>query len=199
MYNVLRQGRLLQGKSMCMPTLPCHPQRMILMYFHAEKNMQIKATLETAKEPITTETTPGIASLRICAAGRAFPAEDVVRGRRRAGGLALCVPSWTIMIAQGVYQSMDGKAYAPLADGQTIIFGLCLHVLVVRCSLMPVIEALRATLSGWIDQEEAKDGYYHRNGLRITSDLLQNTTQVLEWGRLPQCFSATGPAPLHQM
>jgi hypothetical protein len=100
------------------------------------------------------------------------------------------------MIGGGV-PSMDGKS-APLA-GQKQSFWPRSRPSLRVVVFMPV-EALRATAAQWLLLRRSKrDGYYHRNGL-IRLDLLQNTTQVLEWEGC-HVFSASTPALLrsHRM
>jgi hypothetical protein len=205
MYNVLRQGRLLQGKKYVYANSTSLPAADNSDVLQTRKTTQIKATPETtAKDPTTADTTPGIVSLRICAAGRAFPAEDVARGRRRAGGLALFVPSWTMNDWREVCTNLwTEKRMRLLPDGQTIILAyLYTRPSRPRCSLYACREALRAAAQ-WLDyQEEAKEMEITiETDSNYVLDLLQNTTQVLEWGRAPtkDAFCYTGPAPLHQV
>jgi hypothetical protein len=205
MYNVLRQGRLLQGKKYVYANSTSLPAADASDVLPARKTIEIKTTLETtAKKPITTDTTPGIVSLRICAAGRAFPAEDVVRGRRRAGGLALFVPSWTLNDWRKVCTNLwTEKRMRLFPDGQTIILAyLYTRPSRPRCSLYACREALRVAAQ-WLDyQEEAKEmDITIETDSNYVLDLLQNTTQVLEWGKAAtkDAFCYTGPAPLHQV
>jgi hypothetical protein len=206
MYNVLRQGRLLKGKKYVYADSTALPAADDSDVLPARRTTQSKTTLveTTAKEATTSDTTPGIVSLRICAAGRAFPAEDVVRGRRRAGGLALFVPSWTKNDWRKVCTNLSTeKRMRLLPDGQTIILAyLYTRPSRPRCSLYACREALRAAAQ-WLDyQEEAKEmDLTIETDSNYVLDLLQNTTQVLEWGRAAtkDAFCYTGPAPLHQV
>jgi hypothetical protein len=207
MYNVLRQGRLLQGKKYVYATSTSSPVADDSDVLTALTVTKTETTLEIAtKEPTTittTDTTPGVVSLRICAAGRAFPAENVVRGRRRAGGLALCVPSWTMNEWRKVSTLWTEKRMRLLPDGQTIILAyLYTRPSRPRCSLYACREALRAAAQ-WLDyQEEALEMELTiETDSNYVLDLLQNTTQVLEWGSATtkDDFCYTGPNPLHQI
>jgi hypothetical protein len=208
MYNVLRQGRLLQGNKYVYANSTSSPAAGDSAAVPVRTRLKTKTTLETTiMEPATTtttDTTPGIVSLRICAAGRAFPAESVVRGRRRAGGLALCVPSWTKNDWRKVCTNLwTEKRMRLLPDEQTIIVAyLYTRPSRPRCSLYACREALRAAAQ-WLDyQEEAREMELTiETDSNYVLDLLQNTTQVLEWGSATTKdeFRYTGPLPLHQI
>jgi ribonuclease HI len=205
MYSVLRQGRLLQGKKYVYADVTTSPTTDDPDVLATRMTTTSTTTIqETKPEESLADTAPGIVFLRICAAGRAFPSETVVRGRRRAGGLALCVPTWNRNDWRKVCTDLwTGKRMRLLSDEQTMIVAYpYTRPSRQRCSLYACREALRAATQ-WLDyQEEAQEVEISiETDSNYVLDLLQNTTQVLEWGKATSKadFLYTGPAPLYQV
>lgn len=90
--------------------------------------------------------------LTIHVSARAFPSEDTLRGRRRAGGMALHVPSWSVQDwKKVVLQLWRGQRYRLLTDGRTLLLGYpYTRPSRTRCSLYACREALRAARA-WIN------------------------------------------------
>ena len=84
--------------------------------------------------------------LTINVAARAFPPEHNLRGRRRSGGMALQVPSWTVQDWKKVVSRLwKGQRYRLLNDGRTLLLGYSYtRPSRTRCSLVACREALRA-------------------------------------------------------
>eukprot|EP00977_Amphora_coffeiformis_P020929 scaffold8647_cov183-Amphora_coffeaeformis.AAC.3 len=157
MWQILRQKRSLRGR------------RYIVM--EAETNIDASVTASSPKtvgvaEVPKSTTTPTVSSqssltrdlmrlasleprsnkLTIYVAGRAFPPEYALRGRRRAGGMALQVPSWTVQDWKKVVPRIwKGQRYRLLSDGRTLLLGYpYMRPSRTRCSLFACREALRA-------------------------------------------------------
>ena len=210
MYHVVRQGRSLQGKkyiyantttiSMANPTpLLSSGERLPLTL--NSPTISVTQPLDST----TVASSTGSISLVVCAAGRAYPPENAVRGRRRAGGLAFRVPTWTLNDWRKVCANLwTSQRMRLLSDGKTMVIAYqYTRPSRPRCSLYACREALRAA-SQWLEYQEEP----HRT-IDITIetdsnyvlDLLRNTSQVLEWGKAKtkDDFVYTGPLPVYQV
>jgi hypothetical protein len=92
--------------------------------------------------------------LTIYVSGRAFPPEDALRGRRRAGGMAFQVPTWTSNDWKVVVSQLwRGQHFRLLNDGRTLLLGYpYTRPSRSRCSLYACREALRA-IRAWIPEQ----------------------------------------------
>jgi len=177
MYNAVKNGRVLKGR----------------LYVYAQTNTpavdefvdyasQMKGLLQEG----AVKSASNITHLTIHTSGRAFPPEDTVRGRRRAGGMALQVLSWSPDEWRRTCANIwRGRRLRLLADGQTVILGYpFLRPSRPRCSLYACEEALR--VASQFAKMSSPDTL--QRSISIVTDsgyvfgLLQNTTQVLEWG-----------------
>ena len=126
--------------------------------------------------------------LIIHTSGSAFPPEDTVRGRRRAGGMALQIRNWSPDIwRKACVEIWKGRRVRLLPDGQTVMLGFnYLRPSRPRCSLYACQEALRVA-SQWVQMAPSSEivNIYIHTDSNYAVGLLQNSTKVLDWGRQP--------------
>jgi mTERF len=198
-YSALRLGRLVNGRK----------------YIYASNGKQFATSNDVVTTPslsIQAEILPSVntsldddpdtSSLCIYTVGRAFPPEDTVRGRKRAGGIALQIRNWsTKEWGQTCSTLWKGLRLRLLPDSRTLIVGYpYTRPSRPRCSLYACREALRVAKE-WLPLVStpnvnitiACESNYALN-------LLHNTTRLYEWGtagsREEFCF--IGPGALHK-
>ena len=147
MYQVLRQGRELGGRRytmadaiQTMTTIPASSKRASTTSSSSSSSLPKRTTsLSNATTTLTTK-------LTIYTAARAVPSEARLRGRRRAGGLALQVTEWRLTDwKQVVPRLWKGQKYKLL--DQVLLLGYAYtRPSRTRCSLYAVKEALRAAV-----------------------------------------------------
>jgi mTERF len=142
------------------------------------------------------------AHLTIHAAGSAFPPEDPVRGRMRSGGMAIQVRSWTSAEWRQIgLQLWKGMRLRLLSDSQTVIMGYQFtRPSSPRCSLYACHEALRVATEWITSNAESNATITIVCESNYVLDLLQNTSQLMEWGSAESIadFVYTGPGLLHK-
>jgi hypothetical protein len=172
MYTIIRSGRLVDGRK----------------YVYAGNLDQDAHLRENHAAPTGThksEDSAKMSQLIIYSSGRAFPPEDTVRGRRRAGGMALQIHNWTSTDwKQSCSNLWKGTRLRLLPDEQTLIIGY--HYLRPsrrRCSLYAAFQALRVARE-WLKQISSHSAVIHiASDSNYVVNLLKNTTQLFEWGR----------------
>jgi hypothetical protein len=129
----------------------------------------------------------GIASPDMCG-GSSLSCRRCGARSPRAGGLALCVPSWTINDWRKVCTSWTEKRMRLLPMDNNH-FGLS-HVQSPRCSLY----ACRGSSSRaqWLNYKKKQKRWILPSKRIIRLGSLAEYDPSLGMGRLPQCFSATG-------
>jgi hypothetical protein len=150
--------------------------------------------------------------LTIFVAGRAFPPENTIRGRRRSGGLAICVPQFTTLQWRQVCQVLwKGQRLRLLPDSRTLLLGYpYTRPSRPRCSMYAFREALRVAQVWWECTSACRvsqgqpwlPGKVHivtEASSRIVN-LVGNHTSMLRWGSFDQrqAFVYDGPGPTHQ-
>jgi len=123
------------------------------------------------------------ACFRLQVSGRAFPLETSIRGRRRAGGMAIHIPA---LNDQAWARSLDtvwrGRPYLASRKLRTVLLGYpYIRPSSRRCSLYACREALTFLVSSAADLS----GYDEINiavNNRSVYSLLSNTTRLIEWG-----------------
>ena len=199
MYNALRHGRLLKGHK--------------YVYSNEKRSKEKKkdgfslpvqplAQNKTSAQTFVQQNTDFCSRLSIIVSGYAFPPESGIRGKKRSGGMALQIPSWSMDHWREPCSTIwKGQKLRLLPDGQTVILGYSYtrpsHP---RCSLYACREAIRVATQwtksvrkAYVEIEIITDSNY-------VMALLQNTTQVLEWGRADHRdnFTFSGPGPLYK-
>jgi hypothetical protein len=184
MYHVLRNGRSLNGKS--------------YVYANTTTTSSESDASENISPPISQKMTfeqdikgkyhmeQDIATsyLTIEIAGCAFPPEDTVRGRRRAGGMALQINTWTeLEWRQSCSQLWKGWRVRLLPKGPVIILGYpYTRPSRPRCNLYACREALRVARE-WVATISTKKAH-----VTIVTEssyvigLLNNSTLISDWG-----------------
>lgn len=175
MYAVLRQSRTLNGRSYVMsdmspddlvatprdsrvtasPEAPTADKKAAPKPRNRGVDANDSLTQDLARL-VTLEPRPP-QKLTIHVSARAFPPEDILRGRRRAGGMALRVPAWTRDDWKKVVpQLWKGQHYRLLRDGHTLLLGYSyIRPSRSRCSLYACREALRAARAWLIENSGA--------------------------------------------
>ena len=122
MYGVLRHGKALNGRKFVYATETLSPKEAPLKPASTTTNLTGGSLVKDICRCLRME--PSLAHFTIHVAGRAYPSEDVVRGRRRAGGMALHVPTWTANDWRKVCASLwKGQRLRLLSDGETVLLG----------------------------------------------------------------------------
>jgi len=137
-------------------------------------------------------------------AGRAYPPEGVLRGRRRSGGMAFSVAKFSKDDWRNVVSSIwKGQKLQLLRRGESLILGYnYLRPSRPRCGLYAIREALRVARvycqeDFELQQETAEQAdspelpmvskYKYKITVMTDSnyclDLLENSTQIMEWGK----------------
>ena len=188
MYKALRNDRLLHGRK----------------YAYSGTTQPAKINLsppvvEIANESEAMNDDAGTRQLTILVSGVAFPPEAGVRGRRRSGGMALQIPTWSIENWREPCSTIwKGQKLRLLPDGRTAILGYSYtRPSRPRCSLYACREAIRVATQ-WVRSVRAPSANIEIvTDSSYVLDLLENTTQVLEWGsaktRKEFCYTGSGP------
>ena len=151
-------------------------------------------------------------TLTIFSSGRAYPKNCEVRGSRRAGGMALHIVDWGPNDWQSYEKLWHGQRVKLVCSNQPIRSCIFLWGYPYtrpsrpRCSLYVCRQALRIARE-WIAREHEQDIAAGRTGpvdydivlvtdTSYVSQLLSNTSQLLEWGKLEQKRRA-GPAAVN--
>lgn len=181
MYNALRRHRPLNGRyyvyvNETSSTVALHPLN------NKSKDKEVVPLSQPIYDLqlVDNET----AHLTIHTAGCAFPPENTVRGRKRAGGMALQVRDWSSNEWRQICSQMwKGLRVRLLPDSQTLILGYpYTRPSRPRCSLYSCREAIRLA-SQWLTHVSQLNAI-----VTIICEsnyvlgLLQNSTQVMEWG-----------------
>lgn len=168
MYLVLRKSLVVKGRHYVMSDMS--PYSVLAS---TRDTSTLTLTKETIAEPrrrvdpedsltqdvarlVTLERRP-LEKLSIYVSAWAFPPENILRGRRRAGGMALRVPAWTVQDwKQVVPQLWKGQHYRLLRDGSTLLLGYSyIRPSRRRCSLYACREGLRAARAWLQENSEA--------------------------------------------
>jgi hypothetical protein len=196
MYRILRLKLLLNGRK----------------YVYADQSQPVEVSIDVpsrAEESLSSDLQPQTivnetkeAHLTIHAAGSAFPPEDAVRGRKRSGGMAIQVRSWTSADWRQVGpQLWKGMRLRLLSDSQTVIMGYQFtRASRPRCSLYACHEALRVATEWISSSAESNATITIVCESNYVLDLLHNTSQLMEWGSAESSadFVYTGPGLLHK-
>jgi hypothetical protein len=140
---------------------------------------------------------PPLDRLCVDVAGYAYPPGSRIRGRKRSGGMALHVATWSIKDWRKWFNVWSGRKYRLLQDQKTMILGYhYVRPSRPRCSLFACHEALRIARL-WLAETRSKSAEIEiQSDSSYVVDLLQNTTRLLKWGemeRLETCdFSDLG-------
>jgi len=141
-------------------------------------------------------------TLTIFSSGRAYPTKCEVRGSRRAGGMALHIVDWGPNDWQGYEKLWHGQRVKLVCSHQPTRSCIFLWGYPYtrpsrpRCSLYVCRQALRIARE-WIAREHERDTAAGRTepvdyeivlvtDTSYVSQLLSNTSQLLEWGKLEQ-------------
>jgi len=142
MYRALRLGRLVNGRKYLYASNGKHLTTSKVLATTPSESIQtrVNPTVNT-----TVDDFPNASCLCIYTAGRAFPPEDTVRGRKRAGGIALQIRNWsTKEWGQTCSNLWKGLRLRLLPDARTLIVGYpYTRPSRPRCSLYACREALR--------------------------------------------------------
>jgi hypothetical protein len=207
LYNAVRQGRLLKGRkyvyaneTTIRPPAPSAVKRSIVTddAMHLLLQRDIRQRHDLTSDPHT-------AHLTIHVAGRAYPPEDRVRGRRRTGGMALHVLSWSASEWKHTCMTLWRRLkYRLLPDGTLVLGYPYTRPSRPRCSLYICREALRVA-SNWLATDPtalaaASVVITVVSDSNYAVELLQNSSEVLQWGSAPtrEKFVYTGPSELHK-
>jgi hypothetical protein len=126
--------------------------------------------------------------LTVYVTARAYPDEDGIRGRRRAGGIVLHVPTWNVNDWRATcHELWKGQRFRVLPDGQTVLMPFSYtRPSAPRCHLYAACEALRVCRE-WVRRGQ-KNSILSSFELTLVTDsnyvvdMVSNTTKLLEWG-----------------
>lgn len=165
MYVILREKRVVDGRQYVFShveiTQPLKRNGPTTRTAQTALNVETEAMKAGPAEGSLTRDVARLATLdpppqhriTIYVSARAFPPEDTLTGRRRAGGIALYVPSWSTqdwkMVVSHVWR---GQRYRLLKNSSTLLLGYpYTRPSYPRCSLYACREALRAARA-WVDE-----------------------------------------------
>ena len=161
MYSRLRQGHKIRGRRYILVSddpgdSAKDPENRLVQPRDGNSNSCNDSLTRDIARLVSLEPRP-LQKLTIYVAARAFPPEDILRGRRRAGGMALQIPSWTVQDWKKVVpQLWNGQRYRLLKDGNTLLLGYSYtKPSRSRCSLYACREALRAAQAWMTEYEDA--------------------------------------------
>lgn len=198
MYKALQQGRIVNGKqyryldtsinTLTVPTVldATEKEFSLLRTKSILQNNNIKARYALEQQQ---QQSDDISFLTIEIAGGAFPPEDTVRGRRRAGGMALCIKGWSANDWKQVcYDLWTGWRVRIINDGNTVILGYrYIRPSRPRCTLYACREAIRVATE-WCNKRIINNNNTSTTIKKVhitiitesnyVIELLQNTTQL---------------------
>jgi hypothetical protein len=201
MYKVLRLGKNIRGRQYIYESVAV---RGVDIMEVQPVNATVPINLErlSSEIQVTLDEKHCTSQLCIHTAGRAFPPEDSVRGRKRSGGMALQVRKWTSKQWGSTCSNLwKGQRVRLLSDGSTLIIGYPFtRPSRRRCSLYACREALRVAKE-WLLHEDSPNKI-----ITIACDsnyalkLLQNVTRLCEAGSAKSVddFQFDGPIRLHE-
>jgi hypothetical protein len=201
MYEAIRNARLLKGRMYAYTEIGLNGTKLGTVRSKNESLSSVKIQEDLTRlqvQVIDSQST----RLTIIVSGVAFPPESGVRGRRRSGGMALQIPTWSINNWREPCSTIwKGQNVRLLSDRQTAILGYpFIRPSRPRCCLYVCREAIRVA-SQWLSSVETPSA-----DIEIMSDssyvveLLRNTTQVLDWGSAETRseFTYTGEGPSYR-
>ena len=193
MYRVLREG----GRSLENGRRYQYADSASARFDISELSTGSDATSEQAQgvAPSAKSAAEETRCLVVYTTGRAFPPERKIRGRRRAGGMALGVVGWTAEdwrnVASQIWKGLEGRIRLGRGGSWLLMGYPYTRPSRPRCSLYVCREALRVA-TAWVENENrnaTRDASSRStiNEIMIVSDCnyvvdtLQNTTRILEW------------------
>jgi hypothetical protein len=187
MYSIIRTGKTFRGHNYAFSP----PEESDAK--QTDASVIVPRSVLPSKDFIKNED-----ELTIFVTARAYPKEETVRGRRRAGGFVVHIPTWTVndwrLACSEIWQD---RRFRLLSNGETVLMGFpSTRPSSPRCHLFASCEALRVAKE-WIrvqqqQQRQPIDSNGHSSSrlyqLNLVTesnyvvDLISNTTRLMEWG-----------------
>ena len=202
MYKILRNGNVIHGRHYVYATNKVDLATTTTATL-APSNMTVPVNSDPSRiQKSSIVGDPFTPNLCIHTAGRAFPPEDTVRGRKRSGGMALQIRNWSSQQWGASCSNLwKGQRLRLLPDGNTLIIGYpYTRPSRRRCSLYACREALRVTKQWLLQQNSSSAIIKIACESNYVLNLLHNSTRLYEWGKAESidAFRFDGPGELYE-